>query len=115
MTDYSVIAIWAVILIIAIATYFIRLSFIHLFGRINQVPTRVKIFLKFVPPAVLAALVAPGLVTPSTDVAAMVLDERLAAGIIAAAVAWWRGNILLTIIVGMVALWALQYGPALLF
>lgn len=115
MSDYSLLAIWTVILVIAIATYLIRLSFIHLFGRINQVPARVKLFLKFVPPAVLAALVAPGLVTPSTDVAAMVVDERLAAGIIAAIVAWWRGNILLTIVVGMVALWVLLFGPGLVF
>lgn len=114
MTEYTAIGIWAVILVIAVATYLIRLSFIHLFGRINRVPTRVRIFLKFVPAAVLAALVAPGLVTPSPDVADMILDERLAAGIVAAAVAWWRGDILLTIVVGMVALWALQFGPSLL-
>lgn len=115
MNDYSLLEIWAVILVIAVATYLIRLSFIHLFGRINQVPTRVKLFLKFVPAAVLAALVAPQLVTPSPDVAEMVLDERLFAAIVAAAVAWWRGDILLTIIVGMVALWALQFGPGLVF
>jgi len=115
MSDFSALGIWAIILVIAVATYLIRLSFIHLFGRINQVPPRVKLVLKFVPAAVLAALVAPGLVTPSPDVAAMVLDERLAAGIVAAVVAWWRGNILLTIGVGMAALWVLEFGPALVF
>ncbi|MFC4248364.1 AzlD domain-containing protein [Natribaculum luteum] len=115
MSEYAVLEIWAVILVIAVATYLIRLSFIHLFGRINQVPPRVTLVLKFVPAAVLAALVAPQLVTPSPDVAEMVVDERLAAGIVAAAVAWWRGDILVTILVGMVALWALQFGPTLVF
>ncbi len=115
MSEYAVLEIWAVILVIAVATYLIRLSFIHLFGRINQVPPRVTLVLKFVPAAVLAALVAPQLVTPSPDVAEMVVDERLAAGIVAAAVAWWRGDVLVTILVGMVALWALQFGPALVF
>jgi len=114
MSEYTVLAIWGVILALGIVTYLIRLSFIHLFGRINQVPARVKLFLKFVPAAVLAALVAPQLVTPSPDVAAMVLDERLFAGAVAAVVAWWRGDILLTIIVGMLALWTLQFGPELL-
>ncbi|ELY96164.1 branched-chain amino acid transport [Natrialba hulunbeirensis JCM 10989] len=109
MNEYSMFSIWAVIVAIAIATYLIRLSFIHLFGRINQVPARIKRFLKFVPAAVLAALVAPQLVTPSAAVTEMILDERLLAGVVAAAVAWWRGDILATIVVGMIALWTFQF------
>ncbi|ELY60459.1 branched-chain amino acid transport [Natronococcus amylolyticus DSM 10524] len=109
MNGYSMLSIWGVIVAIAVATYLIRLSFIHLFGRVNQVPRRVKRFLKFVPAAVLAALVAPQLVTPSAAVTEMVLDERLLAGAVAAGVAWWRGDILLTIISGMVALWTFQF------
>ncbi|UHQ98964.1 AzlD domain-containing protein (plasmid) [Natrinema zhouii] len=115
MSEFSTLAIWAIILVIAVATYLIRLSFIHLFGRINRVPPRISLFLRFVPAAVLAALVAPGLVTPNPDVAAMVADERLVAGIVAAAVAWWRENILLTIVAGMATLWVLEFGPALVF
>lgn len=109
MSEYSMLSIWAVIIVIAVATYLIRFSFIHLFGRINQVPPRVKRFLKFVPAAVLAALVAPQLVTPSAAITEMVVDERLFAGAVAAGVAWWRGDILTTIVVGMVALWTLQF------
>ena len=109
MSGYGALEIWAVILVVGVATYLIRLSFIHLFGRINEVPARVTLVLKFVPAAVLAALVAPQLVTVGPTVQGTLLDERLFAGVVAGAVAWWTEDILATIVAGMVALWTLQF------
>lgn len=112
MTEHSYWVVWVVILGIGVATFALRFSFIYLFGRIDEVPPRMRRILRYVPPAVLAALVAPALVTidPSVGVAGSLADPRLAAGLLAGAVAWRTGNLFLTIAVGMVALWVLRFG-----
>ena len=101
--------IWVAILAIGIATYAFRLSFIHLFGRIDEVPSRVSRVLRFVPPAVLAALVVPDLLTIRPTLAATLVDDRLIAGAVAAVVAWRTENVFATIAVGMTALWLLRF------
>jgi branched-subunit amino acid transport protein len=105
-TTYGPLAIWAVILVVGVATFAIRYSFVYLFGRIDGVPPRVEEALRFVPAAVLAALVAPALVDPAPTLAATLLDDRLLAGVIAAVVAWYTENMFATIAVGLFALWA---------
>lgn len=109
MTDYGTIAIWTAIVAIGVATFAIRLSFIHLFGRVDEVPPRVKRLLRYVPPAVLAALVAPALIEPGPTIEATLLDDRLLAGAVAIAVAWRTRDIFATIAVGMIALWVLRF------
>ena len=109
MTGHGALEIWAVIVVVGVATYLIRLSFIYLFGQVNEVPPRVKLFLSFVPAAVLAALVAPQLITVGSTVEETLVDERLFAGVVAGAVAWWTEDILATIVAGMVALWTIQF------
>lgn len=101
--------IWLAVVLIGIATYGFRYSFIHLFGRIDEVPPAVKRVLRYVPPAVLAALVVPDLVTVRPTVAATLLDERLIAGIAAAVVAWRTENVFATIGVGMLVLWLFRF------
>ena len=115
MTDGSLLplgdslGVWLAIVLIGIATYGFRLSFIHLFGRIDEVPARIKRPLRYVPPAVLAALVLPDLVTIRPSVAATVVDERLIAGVVAGAVAWRTENVMATIASGMVTLWLFRF------
>ena len=101
--------IWIAIFVIGVATYGFRLSFIHLFGRIDKVPPRVSRVLRYVPPAVLAALVVPDLLTVRSSAVATLADERLLAGAIAAVVAWRTENVFATIAVGMVALWLFRF------
>ena len=101
--------IWLAIVVIGIATYGFRLSFIHLFGRIDEVPARIKRPLRYVPPAVLAALVLPDLMTLRPSVVATVADERLIAGVVAGVVAWRTENVFATITVGMVVLWLFRF------
>ena len=101
--------VWIAILLIGAATYGFRLSFIHLFGRIDEVPARIKRPLRYVPPAVLAALVLPDLVTLGPSVAATLLDERLIAGAVAGVVAWRTENVFATIAVGMGVLWLFRF------
>ena len=109
MTEHSPVAIWAAILLIGVATYLIRLSFIHLFGRIESVPDRAMNALQFVPPAVFAALAVPSFLAPGGAVA-VVGNERLLAGIVAGAVAWYVDDVFATIFAGMAALWLLRFG-----
>ncbi|TKX77580.1 AzlD domain-containing protein [Halorubrum sp. SD626R] len=101
--------VWAAIVVIGVATYGFRLSFIHLFGRIDEVPQSVKRTLRYVPPAVLAALVFPDFVTLESSLIATLADERLIAGAVAGAVAWRTENVFATITVGMVALWLFRF------
>jgi len=105
-TTYGPLAIWAVVLVVGVATFAIRYSFVYLFGRIDGVPPRIEEALRFVPAAVLAALVAPAIVDPGPTLAATVLDDRFLAGAVAAVVAWYTENMFATIAVGLLTLWA---------
>jgi branched-subunit amino acid transport protein len=100
-------ALGALIVGMGVVTYAIRLSLILLLGRLN-VPPLVQRALRFVPPAVLSALIVPELLMPGGTLMVSLGNPRLLAGVLAGAVAWKSKNILLAIAVGMVALWTLQ-------
>jgi branched-subunit amino acid transport protein len=107
--EYAPAAVWGVVVALGIATFGLRASFVYLFGRIEAVPDRVTNALRFVPPAVFAALALPAIVAPSGAIA-VAGNERLAAAIVASAVAWYVDDILATIVAGMAALWLLRFG-----
>jgi branched-subunit amino acid transport protein len=96
-----------IILGMGIVTYAIRLSLVALLGRI-EVPPLVRRALRFVPPAVLSALILPELLLPGGVLDLSLGNARLLAGTLAALVAWRSRNALLAIGIGMVALWILQ-------
>jgi branched-subunit amino acid transport protein len=64
--------------------------------------------LRFVPPAVLAALIAPEVLMPAGNLDPTLGNERLLAGTLAWLVAWRTRSTWLTIAAGMLALWALN-------
>jgi branched-subunit amino acid transport protein len=109
MTTWSHAGIWAAIALIGVCTFGIRLSFIYLFGRIEEVPPRVERVLRYVPAAVLAALVVPAVVTVGPTIEATLVDERLLAGAVAAGVAWRTEDVFATITLGMGTLWLLRF------
>ena len=98
---------WLTILGMGVITFGLRYSFIALSGRLELPPT-LRRALRFVPAAVLSALVLPALVYPSGELFLSLSNDRLVAGLIALGVAWRSKSILLTLVVGMVALWLLQ-------
>ena len=55
--------IWVVMLIGGLLTFGMRLSFIYLFGRF-EIPEMIRRALRFVPPAVLSAIILPQLFMP---------------------------------------------------
>jgi branched-subunit amino acid transport protein len=88
-------------------TFGIRLSFILLLGRADVPPVLVRA-LRFVPPAVLSAIVFQEILVRDGAPDLSLANLRLVAGAIAALVAWRTRNVFLTIGVGMGALWAAQ-------
>jgi branched-subunit amino acid transport protein len=108
-TDFGAGTLWLVILAAGVGTYAIRVSFIALFGRLDEVPDGVERALRFVPAAVLAALVVPQFVYTDGTLALSLDNLQLFAGAFAVAVAWRTENILATLVAGMGALWLLSY------
>ena len=99
---------WLVMLAAGLATYAIRLSFIIFIGR-RRIPFIFLRALRFVPPAVLTAIIFPEVVMPGGNLNLSFGNARLLAGSIAMVVAWRTRNVMITILVGMLALWAIQY------
>ncbi len=99
--------VWLAILGAGGITFAIRLSLIVLMGRV-EVPPLVRRALRFVPPAVLSAIIFPELFMRNGMLDVSFGNTRLLAGSLAALVAWRTRNVLLTIGVGMTALWILQ-------
>ena len=100
-------SVWMTIVAVGVLTYGTRLSFIYLFGR-RQIPGRMKQALRFVPPAVLTAIIFPELLLPEGTLDLSLGNERLLAGIIAGLVAWRSRNVAATLIAGMAALLLIQ-------
>jgi branched-subunit amino acid transport protein len=98
---------WLTIIAMGVVTYALRLSLIALLGRF-EVPPLVSRGLRFVPPAVLSAIFVPELLQPGGKLNLSLGNARLLAGLLAMLVAWRTRNVLLTVGVGMLALWILQ-------
>jgi branched-subunit amino acid transport protein len=99
---------WLTLLAMGLVTYTIRLSLIGVFGDL-QPPPLVTRALRYVPPAVLSAIILPELVRPDGPIELSLTNARLVAGVVAALIAWRTKNVLATIGVGMVTLWVLQW------
>ena len=99
--------IWVVMLLGGLITFGMRFSLIYLFGRF-EVPETIRRALHYVPPAVLSAIVFPELLMPDGTLNLSLDNTRLLAGLIAILVAWFSKNTLITIIVGMLALFLLK-------
>ncbi|GAB4423496.1 MAG: hypothetical protein Kow002_13040 [Anaerolineales bacterium] len=99
--------IWLVFLLGGLITFGMRFSFIYLFGR-YEVPETMRRALRFVPPAVLSAIVFPELLIQAGQLNFAWTNFRLLAGVIAILVAWKTKNTLLTILAGMVSLLIFQ-------
>ncbi len=98
---------WVVVLIAGLLTFGTRLSFILLLHRI-QMPGWFMRGLRFVPMAVLSAIILPQLATRNSTVDLSFHNPQLFAGAIAILVAWRTKNVLLTILAGMGALLLLK-------
>jgi branched-subunit amino acid transport protein len=99
--------VWLVMILGGLITYTIRLSFIVLLER-WQMPVLVQRALRFVPPAVLSAIILPEMLMMDGKIVIGSENLRLLAGLAAVLVAWRTRNALLTVGVGMALLLLLQ-------
>jgi branched-subunit amino acid transport protein len=98
---------WAIILGGMLMTYATRLSFIALIPH-EKMPALFLRSLRYVPPAVLAALIAPELLFIAGDLQISLSNYRLLAGFVASMVVWRTKNTWFTITAGMGTLWLLS-------
>ena len=99
---------WLTIIAAGLITYATRLSPIISYGRF-EMPIQVKHALRFVPVAVLTAIFLPEMVYIQEELMLSYRNPRLLAGLLAIIVAWRTKNVMYTILVGMLALWLLQF------
>lgn len=99
---------WLMILLGGAVTYLIRLSFIFLIGRWEMPPLMMRA-LRYIPPAVLSAIIFPALFMPEGILHLSPTNPRLLAGLLAAGVAWFTRSALITIVAGMAALYLFQF------
>jgi branched-subunit amino acid transport protein len=99
--------IWIVIAAVGFLNYLSRLSFIAFFAN-RRMPPLLARALKFVPAAMLTALVVPMVIASPVTAAGVTIDARLPAAIVATAVAWSGRSLVQTMVAGMASLWILR-------
>jgi len=92
-----------------LVTFGVRYPVLTLVSRV-QLPEILESGLKYVPPAVLTAIIVPAVLLPEGDkISVSLANAPLYAGIMAVLVAWRTKNLLLTILTGMGMLWVWQW------
>jgi branched-subunit amino acid transport protein len=101
-------SVWLIFLLGGLLTFGMRFSFIYAFGRV-RVPSTVHRALRFVPPAVLSAIIFPEVLMSNGRLDFGFGNHRLLAGVVAVLVAIWTRKTLPTILAGMAALLLLSF------
>lgn len=100
--------IWLTIVLGGLLTFATRFSFIYLSGR-WQPPAWLARALRFVPPAVLSAIIFPEVLMRNSQLNLAVDNLRLWAALLAVLVAWRTKSVLLSIAAGMGSLYLLTW------
>jgi len=87
----------------ALVTYFTRYAMIAALGR--EVDPLLRRWLRYVPPAVLAALVVPAALAPQGN---LEIGLRAWAVLVGAVIAWRTRSVLWTILGGLATFWLLR-------
>lgn len=92
----------------ALVTFSIRYGLIGMSGRIKLSASLIQM-LRYVPTAVLTAIVAPAVLMPGGDELMLsYTNPRLVGAVTAILVSYWTKNLLLTIVLGMLAFFGWQ-------
>lgn len=97
---------WLVAVVGGLLTYLVRLSFLAVAHRTVDLPPLVREGLRMIPPAALAALVAPAVLRGGGTI--QLADPRVPAAVLAILVMWRTGSVVGTLLVGLGVLAALQ-------
>ncbi|WP_353112407.1 AzlD domain-containing protein [Salinisphaera dokdonensis] len=98
--------VWLTIAMAGLLTFLLRWSFIAMIDSL-EMPPAVRRALRFVPAAVLSAIIWPAVIVQDGAIDLWIDNLHLIAALIAAVVAWRTRSIFYTIAVGMLALWGL--------
>ena len=98
---------WMVIFAVGLINYLSRLSFIAVFARRTMPPLLARA-LKYVPAAMLTALVLPMIMGDASAGGAVAFNPKAGAAVLAGVVAFYTRSTLWTLGTGMAALWLLQ-------
>ncbi len=97
---------WIAIAGLAVGTFLIRYSFIgFLAGR--RLPPPVARALQLAVPAIFAALVMPLVILANGELSVSARYPHVIAALIAGGYAWWRGGMLMPLLLGMAVLHAI--------
>jgi branched-subunit amino acid transport protein len=92
----------------ALVTFSLRYPVLALLSRFD-LPEPILRALRFVPPAVLAAIILPPVLLPDGELTIQYTNAPLVASLVSVLVAWRTKNLLLTILIGMLALWGWRW------
>jgi branched-subunit amino acid transport protein len=98
---------WIVIVSVGLLNYLSRLSFIAFFANRSMPPLLARA-LKFVPAAMLTALVVPMVAATPSLAGGIQIDARLPAAALAVVVAYRVRGTIATLVTGMAALWVFR-------
>lgn len=99
---------FAAIVVVGLGTYLERLSFIGIIGE-HELPDWVLLPLRYVAPAVFAALIAPAVLLQDGQLEVLpTSNAEPIATALALVVAWRTRNVIATVAAGVAALWILQ-------
>lgn len=98
--------VWIAIVVIGLGTFAARAGFLSVADRLMALPDDLRVALRMVPAATMAALTIPALLRP--DQLWDPFGPRALAGLVAAVVAWRTGSALATVLVGLGAVAVLQ-------
>jgi branched-subunit amino acid transport protein len=99
---------WLAIIGLAIGTFAIRYSFIGLLAG-KKLPPRFERALQLAVPAIFAALVLPLILFQGNQLNLNMRWPHAVAAIITGIYAWWRGGMLISLLIGMVSLHVLLW------
>ncbi|MCL2872245.1 MAG: AzlD domain-containing protein [Betaproteobacteria bacterium] len=96
-----------IVIVCGVLTFLLRFSFIAGARFLPKSPA-LQHLLRYVPPTVLAALIAPDILMHNGELALSLNNIRLWAALVALIAAYFTRHVLATIAAGMAALWLLQ-------
>lgn len=114
VTVLDSLSVWGLMFIIGVGIFAVRLSFIHFYTERSEMPSSIEKALKFVPVAIIAAIVLPDVIVidnPLRGVGSIfdvLVSSRTFAAVIGVLVAYRTGSMLATVVLGMIALWVFQ-------
>lgn len=99
---------WVTILAVSLVTFGMRMSFIATV-KPHAIPPLIQRVLRYVAPAVLAAIVVPPILVREQGLELGPDNPRLIAAVVAAAIAWFGKSVVATVLGGMGTLWLMQW------